>query len=94
MQDRRREQSVWRVGTVVAAGALCSTELPRAPEQSSTTDHSCRTPTAAQRKTSIRNIYIYIYILENKVLPHKTRRQKTRQREGEQKSDQINMERR
>lgn len=52
MEDRRREQRGGRAGTVVAAGALCSTDLLRAPEQSSSTDHSRRAPDAAQRKTS------------------------------------------
>ncbi|KAG8008298.1 Kv channel-interacting protein 1 [Nibea albiflora] len=57
MQDRRRELEKRRAGTVVAAGTLCSTDLLRAPEQSSTTDHSRRAPTAAQRKTSHRNTH-------------------------------------
>lgn len=46
MLDRRREHRGGRVGIVVAAGALCSTDLLRAPEQSSSTDHSRRVPTA------------------------------------------------
>ncbi|KAI3373518.1 hypothetical protein L3Q82_022113 [Scortum barcoo] len=88
MQDRRRAQRGGRAGTVVAAGALCSTDLLRAPEQSSSTDHSRKAPTAVQRKTSHRQS-----ILEEKPLHHKTIRPKTRQREGEGKSDQINTER-
>lgn len=57
MQDRRRELEKRRAGTVVAAGTLCSRDLLRAPEQSSSTNHSRRAPTAAQRKTSHRNIH-------------------------------------
>ncbi|KAK9536286.1 hypothetical protein VZT92_006079 [Zoarces viviparus] len=49
MQDRRRAHRGGRAGTVVAA-AVCSTDLLRAPEQSFSTDHSRRAPTAAQRK--------------------------------------------
>ncbi len=89
MQDRGREHRGGREGSVVAAGALCSTDLLRAPEQSSSTDHSRRAPTAVQRKTSHRKS-----ILEEKLLHHKTTRQKTRQRRGEEKSDQTNTERR
>ena len=50
MEDGRREQRGGGAGTVVAAGALCSTDLLRAPEQSSSTDHSRRAPDAAQRE--------------------------------------------
>lgn len=58
MQDGRREQRRrGRAGTVAAAGALCSTELLRAPELSSSADHSRRAPTAVRRTSSHRNIY-------------------------------------
>lgn len=50
MQARRREHREGRVGTVVAACALCSTDLLRVPEQSSSTDHSRRAPAAVQGK--------------------------------------------
>lgn len=87
MQDRRRERRVERAGTVVAAGDLCSTDLLRAPEQSSPTDHSRRAPTAVQRKTSCRNTH-----WRKNLLSHKITRQKTIQSGGQENCDQTNTE--
>lgn len=54
-----REQRVGRAGTAVAAGSLCSTDLPRAPEQITTTYYSHRTP---RGKPHIGFFYMYIRI--------------------------------